>query len=47
MFIKLVRKYAKKLSALSKLLPINTTGNNDDNNNSNIFSDIFITINQF
>ena len=47
MFIKLVRKYAKKLSALSKLLPINTTGNNDDNNNNNIFSDIFNTINQF
>ena len=43
-FIKLVRKYAKKLSALSKLLPVNTNGSNEENN---IFSDIFNTISQF
>ena len=43
-FIRLVRKYAKKLSALSKLLPVNTNGSNEENN---IFSDIFNTITQF
>ena len=43
-FIKLVKKYAKKLLTLSKLLPLNTNMNNNENN---IFIDIYNTINQF
>lgn len=42
-FIKLVKKYAKKLLTLSKLLPLNTNMNNNENN---IFTDIYNTINQ-
>ena len=44
LFIKLVKKYAKKLLTLSKLLPLNTNMNNNENN---IFIDIYNTINQF
>ena len=43
-FIKLVKKYAKKLLTLSKLLPLNSNMNNNENN---IFTDIYNTINQF
>ena len=39
-FIKLVRKYGKKLSTLSNLLPLN-------NDKNNIFNEIYNTINQF
>ena len=44
LFIKLVKKYAKKLLTLSKLLPLNSNMNNNENN---IFTDIYNTINQF
>ena len=41
-FIKLVKKYAKKLLTLSKLLPLNSNMNNNENN---IFTDIIQLIN--
>ena len=44
LFIKLVKNYAKKLLTLSKLLPLNSNMNNNENN---IFTDIYNTINQF
>ena len=43
LFIKLDKKYAKKLLTLSKLLPFNSNMNNNENN---IFTDIYNTINQ-
>ena len=42
LFIKLVKKYAKKLLTLSKFLPFNSNMNNNENN---IFTDIIQLIN--
>ena len=46
-FIKLVRKYGKKLSTLSNLLPLNNDKNNIFNEIYNTINEIYNTINQF